>query len=243
MRRSPFRHLRTILLSTVCACAPATPTYVSVDGAAPVRTVSVVGTARLEVVPDEACVELTFAARDPSMAKAHGALTTDVKAFTTSVSSMSSVRLEQGATRYETETVADDYGRRRPAGYRATQRINVRTKDFDQIPEVVGLAASRGLDAVQVVTYDTAMVERKTELRELAMLAAREKAAAMAAGFGATLGPVRTVREGSGSSGAYGANVANFVARPDADDPGTPMAPGAVPLTLSVQVEFDLVGG
>ncbi|MCB9689990.1 MAG: SIMPL domain-containing protein [Alphaproteobacteria bacterium] len=243
MRRSPFRPFRALLLSTLCACAPPTPTWVAVDGAAPVRTLSVVGTARLDLVPDEACVELTFAARDPSMAKAHQALRADVEAFTTAMASVSSARLEQGATRYETETASDDFGRRRPAGYRASQQINVRTKDFDQIPDVVGRASVRGLDAVQVVTYDTAMVERKAELREAAMRAAKEKAAAMAAGFGASLGPVRTVREGSGSSGGFGANVTNYVVRSDVDDVQPPMAPGTLPLTLSVQVEFDLVGG
>jgi uncharacterized protein len=223
------------MLSFSARAAPA-----GVDAAAPVRSLSVVGTARVDLVPDEACVELTFAARDPAMTKAHAALSADVTAFERSVDSKSKLRLERGATRYQAEYASIDSGRRL-SGYYASQQLNVRTKDFDLIPEVVGLAAAHGLDAVQVVYYDTAMVERKVELREAAIRAARQKAEAMAVAFGVRLGAVRTVREGGGSTGGgFGANINAYAAGPEVDDVSAPTAPGSIPLTLSVEVEFDL---
>lgn len=234
--------LLVALLTPAAVFAQKPPTYLSVETAPPVRSLVVVGTARLEVIPDEACVELTFTALDGEMPKAHEALQGHVAAFTKAVGSRAGVRLEKGATRYDAE-YAQDGNRRRLSGYRATQQINLRTKDFDRIPEVVGLAAAHGLDTVRVVTYDTAMVERKTELREAAMRAAREKAEALAAGFGVRVGAVRTVREGAAESGGgFGANVNHYVVRPDVDEVAAPMAPGSIPLTLSVHVEFDLEG-
>ena len=226
--------LASMLSFTAHAASP------MVDAAAPVRSLRVVGTARVDLVPDEACIELTFAARDPAMTKAHAALSAEVSAFERSVDSKSGLRLEQGATRYQAEYAPIDSGRRL-SGYYASQQLNVRTKDFDRIPEVVGLAAAHGLDAVQVVYYDTAMVEQKVELREAAIRAAREKAEAMAAGFGVRLGAVRTVRESSGSSGgSFGANVNVYAPGPEVDDVSAPTAPGSIPLTLGVEVEFDL---
>lgn len=232
-------HLVTWSLVSVFS-TPAHAAPPVVEAPAPGRSLSVVGTARIDLVPDEACVELTFAARDPAMTKAHAALSANVTAVERALGSKSGLRLEQGATRYSAEYASMDSARRL-SGYYASQQLNVRTKDFDRIPEVVGLAAAHGLDAVQVVYYDTAMVERKVELREAAIRAAREKAEAMAAAFGVRLGAVRTVREGGGSTGGgFGANINVYAASPDVDDVSAPTAPGSIPLTLSVQVEYDL---
>jgi uncharacterized protein YggE len=226
------------LVSVLSFSAHAAPAVV--DAAAPTRSLRVVGTARVDLVPDEACVELTFAARDPAMTKAHATLSTHVTAFERSLDPKSGLRLEQGATRYQAEYGSYESGRRL-SGYYASQQLNVRTKDFDRIPEVVGLAAAHGLEAVQVVYYDTSMVERKVALREAAIRAAREKAEAMAAAFGVRLGAVRTVLEGGGSSGGgFGANVNAYAASPEVDDVSAPKAPGSIPLTLSVEVEYDL---
>ena len=76
------------------------------------------------------------------------------------------------------------------------------------------------------------------------MRAAKAKADALAAGFGVRVGAVRTVREGaSEGGGGFGANVNNYVTRPEVDDVTAPVAPGSIPLSLSVHVEFDLTGG
>lgn len=233
----------TLLVATLLpssALAHPVPAPAAAEASSPVRSLTVTGTARVDLVPDEACVELTFAARDPAMGKAHANLVAHVEAFQRAVGSKSGLRLEQGATRYDAEYAPIDSGRRL-SGYHASQQLNVRTKDFDRIPDVVGLAAEHGLDAVQVVYYDTAAVERKSELRAAAIRAAREKAEAMASGFGVKLGAVRTVREGEGASGGrFGANVNFYAAAPEVDTVSAPVAPGSVPLTLSVEVEFDL---
>ena len=54
----------------------------------------------------------------------------------------------------------------------------MRTRDFAQIPDVIGRASARGLDRVNVVFYSTQVVSKKAEVRAHALEAAHEKARA-----------------------------------------------------------------
>jgi uncharacterized protein len=230
-----------LVLSVVCvgACAPAT-TYVSAQSVPAEHTITVAGTARVELVPDEACVELTLAARDPSMPAAHARLTEAHDALMAELRQNGALAVENGAIQYAPEYESDGNGRSHLARHVATAQVNVRTRDFARIPDVVGRAAARGLERVEVVYYSTEIVNRRAEVRGKALDAAREKARTMAAALDTSLAEVITISEGEARTNAR-IEVANYLERANTDAlPDAPPMPGAIPLTMSVSVVYRL---
>ncbi len=234
--------LALALLSAVslAGCAAAPPVVVAADGKPLEHTLSVVGSARVEVVPDEACIELTLAARDPSMAAAHAALEQDHGAMTAAFAGDRDLVVEDGATRYEPEYEADGMGHSRLARHVATVQVNVRTKRFARIPDAIARAATHGLERVCVVYYATDMVARRADVRARALDAAKDKAHAMADRLGVGLGEVMSIAEGDAQlSVSTGAN--SYLSRGTVDAaPDAPAPPGSTPLAMNVSVVYRL---
>jgi len=241
MNDHPFRlgFLPPILCLAACGGGGA-PTYITARAAPAERTITVSGTARVELSPDEACIELTLAQRDPSMPAAHRRLTDGVTELLADLRATPDLRVEQGVTRYEPQFESDGLGRSRLVGHLATAQVNVRVRDFARIPDVVGRAANRGLDRVSVVFYSTELVARKVAVRRQALEAARAKATAMADTLEVSLGDVVTITEGEARTNAA-IEVANYAASATTDAmPDAPVPPGSIPLTVSVGVVFRL---
>jgi uncharacterized protein YggE len=216
------------------------PTYLPPPSNPAEHTITVGGSASVDLVPDEACVELTLAARDASMPIAHAALVAGNAALLAELRQRPGLVVEQGAESYAPEYDVDAAGRSHLARHVASTQVNVRTRDFAQIPDVIGRASARGLERVGVVFYSTAVVARKAEVRTRALDAAREKARAMTATLGVSLGEVVTIQEGdSHASASVGA--ASYLERSAVDKaPDVPAPPGAIPLSTSVTVVYRL---
>jgi uncharacterized protein YggE len=218
------------------ACTPPA----SVNQAPPEHTITVQGTASLDLVPDEACVELTLAARDPSMTAAHATLLGNQGGLLADLRSRAALVVEQGAMSYSPEYDSDSSGHTRLARHVASVQVNVRTRDFGQIPDVIGLAAVRGLDRVNVVYYSTQVAAKKAEVRVHALEAAQQKARAMTSTMGAKLGDLVTIIEGESHTNGS-TNASNYVERATVDQSSdAPAPPGAIPLTTSVTVVYGL---
>jgi uncharacterized protein YggE len=204
------------------------------------HTISVVGSARDEVIPDEACVELTLAVRDTSMPSAHAKLSEDDAALVTELKAISGLVVEESAARYEPEYETDSLGHTKLARHVASVQINVRTRDFKQIADVLGRAARLSLDRASVVYYSTEMVARKGAVRAKALDAARDKARAMAHTLDVELGEVVTIAEGDASSASQ-VSVNTYLDRGRVDAaPEAPPPPGAIPLSMTVSVVYRL---
>ncbi len=242
MEVTPVSHrIAVLVIAAAClaGCTPAT-TYVSAQSVPPEHTITVSGTARVELVPDEACVELTLAARDASMLEAHARLTQGHQALVAELRQNGALAVENGAIQYAPEYETDATGRSHLARHLATAQVNVRTKDFARIPEVVGRAANYGLERVEVVYYSTTIVDRRAEVRGKALAAARDKAQAMATALDASLAEVVEISEGDTRTNAR-IEVSNYLERANADAaPDQPPKPGAIPLSMTVNVVYRL---
>ncbi|MFO0546921.1 MAG: SIMPL domain-containing protein [Polyangiaceae bacterium] len=226
------------VFATACSTQQPSPTYISSQAAPTERTITVSGAARLEITPNEACIELTIAARDPAMSRAHARLLEDVEPLVAELSKVDGLVVERGAIRYQPENQADEHGMSHLVGYLATAQINVRTQRFERIPDVVGRASSRGLDQVNVVFYSTDIVAKKSEVRAQALAAANEKARAMAEALGVSLGEVVTITEGDVRASS-GVSTFSYLERGNVDaGPDTPAPPGSLPLVSTVGVVY-----
>ena len=235
--------MNTRLLPLLClvACgAPATQ-YINASASPAQRNVSVTGTARIELVPNESCIELTLSARNVAIGDSHQELMANVSSLLEALSDEAALTVERGAIRYA--PYYDDHRSGYPrgiAGHVATAQINVRTQDFERIPQVVAQAATRGLERVDVRFYSTDLVAQKAALRRQALEAARDKASDMAVTLGTSIGEVMSIRE-SGTSTNAPIAMANYVAAPETDaTPSQPSQPGSIPLSISVDVVYGL---
>ncbi len=221
------------MVTACAACAPTT--YLQSPSIPAEHTITVGGSASLDVLPDEACVELTIAAHDTSMLAAHSSLMSNNGALLAELRQRPGLVVEQGTLGY-----APEYEGGRLTRYVASTQINVRTRDFAQIADVIGRAATRGLERVEVVYYSTQILAKKADVRTQALGAAREKAQAMAGALGVSLGDVITIQEGdSRTSSATSTN--NYLERGAVDRASnTPAPPGSIPLSSSVSVVYRL---
>jgi uncharacterized protein YggE len=231
--------LSAALLLLLSACATE-PLLLSTQSGPPEHTITVNGSASSDVMPDEACVELTLTARDATMAGAHAALVANNDALVAELRGRPGLAVEPGAPSYGAEYENDGSGHSHVARYFASTQVNVRTRDFTQVPDVIGRAAARGLERVGVVYYSTQIAGKKAAVRTEALEAAQQKALAMSAALGVHLGEVVTIVEGGSSgNGSVGGN--SYLERAAVDKtPDAPAPPGSIPLSTAVTVVYRL---
>lgn len=237
-----------MLLLLSLACQPPVPPALS---AAPARTLSVSGTADLDVAPDEASVTFTFAARAKRMKDAHATTQAQIDAFLANVATIGVPKegVNLAGITYQPNYTYPDYGPPRVDSFTASEQIVVKTRDFAQIPVLVDAAAEGGVSRVGNVEFrSTKLPELKKSARDMAIAATKEKAAQLAEGLGAKLGPVQTIEEQLGD--AYTGNeqqyLGNAVAQRSAsygtvsgDDMGA-ITPGTERLRLSIRAVYAL---
>ena len=149
------------------------------------------------------------------------------------------LEIESGSTLYAPEHTRRG-GERVSLGYRASRSLTVRTADRAQVPEIIGRAGD-GLHAVQVTHYREDLSQFRSELRALAVGAARDKAAQLAAGFGDEVSRVLSVTEGGAQARGRGYFATdNVVASAGEDASEGPPPPGAIALQLTLTVTFEL---
>ena len=134
-------------------------------------------------------------------------------------------------------------------GYRVRRGITVTLRDLDAFDALLRDAVAAGATYVHGVDFQTTALRRhRDEARLLAVRAAREKAEALAAELGQTVGvPLSVSERGQGWFSGYGAGWgARFSAGPSqnvsvsAGETG-PAAPGRIAIRASVDVTFALV--
>ena len=231
MKIHPLHALCVALTQGACAG----PTTLSATAPTP-RMVTIAATATLHLPPDRAAITLVFGANNTDLAAAHSSVERARRAFVESASEISA-RLESGTVQYS-------QGRRNGAvidEFHANQTIVVHTAEFDEIPNIIRLAAS-DLTSVSVRYYVDDMTQHRSRIREMATEAAKQKAEDLAEGFDASLGEVLTIGEGNATPYAFGVGNAvndNRYARVEASESETP-APGAIPLRITLNVSYAL---
>jgi hypothetical protein len=130
----------------------------------------------------------------------------------------------------------------RITGFRVSNQLTVKVRDFDRLSEALDDAIAAGGDAVRVNNVSFSVDEPEQylgEAREQAMQDARERAEQLASLAGVTLGQLRSVSESSAPSpslgrGAFGDEFAFAQAA------ATPLSPGETEVSLTVFVVYEL---
>jgi hypothetical protein len=164
------------------------------------RTVSVSGTAVVNVVPDRALVQLGVQSngRTPKEVQARNAAT-----ISRAIDAVKALGVEAADIKtdwYVIEPLYEDYDSLSIKGYRIQNVVAITLRDVGKTSEVIGAAFQAGANqVVNVEFYTSELRKHRDQARAMAMKAASEKAEALAFTAGAQRGCVLSIQENTWS--------------------------------------------
>lgn len=213
-----------------------------------VRHITTFGTATIQVAPDQMKWRLKVRNVDPNSAKAaaegHGALVAAVLEYLEQ-NHISEQTIQTSGMRLG-EVWENEYGKRELKGVFASTEVSFTLSDLAQYPSIwIGIS---GLPAVSVLGVDMDHTERirfQNEARVKAVLAAKEKAEAIAFTLGVHIGGPLMVEEDLSmnksvrAGGSVFSNSISFTG----ENGGVEgfVAPGYIPISVRVKGAFELL--
>ena len=234
------------ILKTVAAmfmfCIPFVSIAAPQDAAHP-RSISVSGTAEVQVQPDEAVLTLAIDSRDRELAIAK---TQNDRRVRKLIGLAKEAGVEEKHIQTSELTMAAEHSEEKIPkflGFKVSQTLVVELTDLSKYDTLMIKVLQAGVNRVDSLRFMVADPRKyKDEARSKALRAAREKAAAMAAELGQTIGKPLQVNEGPDfNSMCGGANVfAGYgMMLPPREDESA-IASGQVHIRASVGVTFQL---
>jgi uncharacterized protein YggE len=246
---------RSMILLLVLLCSALSASAQETDKL-PMITVS--GTAEVQIVPDEVVfsLDVTKTNKDLQIAKRlNDESVSKVLELTRRFSVLpQNVQTTHVAVEMKYESVreaktriynddGDEIGKRVFRGYEVSKTVIVRLTDILRFEEFFAEVLKTGISEVSSVKFEISKLrENKDKAREMAMKAAKEKATAMAAAVGQTIGRAIKVSEGNPGSQTFansaGANLMGTAG--SFTESLVTFAPGAIKVEAQVTVSFQL---
>jgi len=129
------------------------------------------------------------------------------------------------------------------SGYRATQNLKIKTKDFSKVGTIVDIAVNNGANQINNVEFYLSSIkenEYKQNAISEATKNAREKAEAMASGSGARLGRVKSISENQYYATPYSYGMKNNIAGDAAIKEASTILPQSVSVSANVNIVYEL---
>ncbi len=224
------------------------------------RSVSVSGTAVVNVTPDRALIQLGVQSNGRTAAIVQMNNTAAIEHVTRAIKAFGIEAKDISTDWYVIEPIYEDFESLRIKGYRINNTIAITLKDVGKVNDVISTALQTGANQViHVELYTSELRKYRDQARELAMKAAVEKAQALAQAGGAQAGCVRSINENSWSyyNGWYGwygggqdrqnvwtQNVSQNATTPSTSDGASaddgPVSLGQISIKAQVDVTFGL---
>jgi hypothetical protein len=224
-------------------------------------TITVTGTAEIMIAPDEVVfsLDVTKTDKDLQIAKRSNdevvgkvleltrrfsVAPQDVKTDAISVEAKYEQIRDAKKKIYDED--GDEIGTKIFRGFEVSKTVTVRLKDILRFEEFFSEALKVGITEVNSVRFETSKLrENKDKARDLAMKAAQEKAVAMSASIGQTLGKALKVTEGNSLNQSYSSNYSNNTVTSNIStrvgnfsESVATFAPGAIKVEAQVTISF-----
>lgn len=230
-----MRYFLALLLCAACFGAHA---------AEPARTVSVSATGKVEAAPDRAVLPITLETQDKSLNAAKQANDRLMAKFLAVAKQFELAKEKLTTTgiyvnpRYRWE---DKTHKQVLEGYGVSRSIQVNIDDLGKLEPVLAALTEAGIDQVQGVQFTLANPDAlEASARKQAMEKASAKAAELAAGAGAKLGPVMSITESGGGFQPPMPMQRAMAMKAEADVAPPPPLPGLMQVEQSVSVTYAL---
>ena len=167
------------------------------------RYITVSGSAQISVVPDQIDIGIGVETFAPTVDAATSQNDTAIRAITAALRKLA---IEPEKIRTETMSLdiayrSSDHPSRGIEGFFAKKTLTVRVPDAATAEKAVTAALANGANRILGIDYNTSQLRKlRDDARVRASQAAREKAQALAAQFGAKIGRPTSIQEGYGTS-------------------------------------------
>lgn len=190
------------LATSLLACKDAPPQIIAMPATAEMMKpgqMTITGTAKLEVSPD--CADLTMTISADGVRPGVATASLQAKQLLL-VAALTKLGVEGADLKLSHLTLNpvytyDRHGIEQPrvASYRATVTITATTRRFDQISALMDAGATAGVSSMSSQFRRSDLAELKKKVREMALTAAKDKAAQTAKALGIEIGRVVSVSE------------------------------------------------
>lgn len=247
MQTIPRPVLCGLLLAALLPCSAATAQE---KDAPPLITVS--GQAELRVQPDEAVIDLEVERLDKdidaarrqaddsvaqilALARRHGVTPQDVKTDFITVGMKYNTDLLDGDDEDEKKV------KREFIGYEVSKSVKVRLTDLSRFEVFFAEVLKAGVSSVKGVNFYTSQLRKyRDQARAAAIRAAREKAVALSAAVGQTIGKAFKIEEEGPSRNSALSNSVGYIPGNYSADESSAFAPGTITVSANVTVSFIL---
>ena len=210
-----------------------------------VRSVSVSGTVQTKIAPDQVVWRISLTDTDKNLRVAKLANDENMKAVLALRDKLGIAEgdLETGQVSIQREYERGDHGQRGAFKHFAVRRsITIRQRELKRFDEYLdSLVASADME-VDFSFESSKIHDVRAETRLRALVAAKQKARAMAEVVGAALGRVLTINEHAENRG-FGnplSNSVSFQSMPSVDSASDTFVPGAISVSVTVYAVFEL---
>jgi uncharacterized protein YggE len=149
--------------------------------------------------------------------------------------------------KYSTDLIDDEENpqakkvKRELLGYEVSKTVIIRFKDLTRFEKFFAEVLKVGVSKVNSVEFRTSQIRKyKDQARALAIRAAREKAVALTAEIGQTIGKAYTISEEGYGRSAVSNNYSTSLSGSFSSDEDSAFAPGMITVTAQVTVSFVL---
>jgi uncharacterized protein YggE len=206
----------------------------------------VTGQGKVTAVPDTAILSLGVEAQAQTVADAQNQAATAMTAVMNELDNFGIAEKDiqtQQFSIYPVRTWSEEKGEEVLIGYRVANTITVKVRNIEDTANIIDATARAGGDLIRINSISFTVDEPSQyyqQVRDMAMADAQGKAKQLAELGGVKLGKPNYINEGSISIPVQRTdfNVAAPVPAPAA--PSTPISPGEMEITLSVQVVYSI---
>jgi uncharacterized protein YggE len=164
------------------------------------RTVSVSGTAVVNVTPDRALIQLGVQSNGSTPQLTEAVNSATIFRVIQAIKKAGVAEKDLVTDRYVIDPIYEDYDSLSIKGYRIYNMVAITLRDLDKVNEVIIAALGAGANqVVNVEFYLSDLRKYRDQARELAMIAASEKAQDLAEAAGAKADCVLTISENTWS--------------------------------------------
>lgn len=235
-----------LLLCTLAACsARPAPVTIACPGAADPAadrpgTMSVSGTAQLDIVPDTADMHIVLGVQQSRPKTAATAVRVKQQALVKALGALGLGADDISLSRLSIDPVYD-YKTGALTGYAAAITVTASTHDFDRLAEIMEAAANAGATGTSTDFRVADLAKLKSKVRDQALAALKAKAAQTSDALGIKLGRITTVAENQGGD-AWAYNGSLVVANSVNNEPRTQTGTRAdtQSLTLTITATYEL---
>lgn len=216
------------------------------NGAASVRTITVIGEGKVRVQPDIARVTFGAEVLRPSVKEALEANKQAIESVLAALRSLKIAEKDIQTTGFSIN--AERYGPDGPLpddkiNYRVSNNVTVLIRDLENIGSVIDAAVEAGANNIYGIEFNLAQPSKfKSEVRASAVADAKAKAEELAQLTGVTVGKVMSVSEVVGGGGFFPSNYQQFGLGGGAAPAVAPtsISPGELEIAMQLQVTYTI---